>query len=268
VAIVLTASVAGSFTAFLAMFIGVGTGMLWTRPARDWFAGRPITAPASARPVERREQPEPPQPVAWLPPAPGDAQPPPTPGWGRAPETSADPAASWPAPTGWPVVAPVGPQTALDSPRPSPVRLACILTWVLSSLTAVGYALVLVVLGVDKSRFVDELKKSPGWKNSYDVDTVTTAVTVAAIVFVVWSVCAVVLAVLVWRRSRWAWVALLVSAGMAGLVSLVALPWSLPYLAVIGASTGLLMRASTRAWFAGPSQPGPPQPPAPRPPVW
>jgi len=273
VAIVLTASFAGSFTGFLALFVGVSTGMLWTRPARDWFAGRPITPPAPPRPVERRsDRPAPPaaeqaKPVAWSPPAPGSALPPPTPGWGQTSGSAPEPLASWPAPSGRPVAGPVAGPVA-SSARPPQVRLACILTWVFSSLTAFGYAVVLVVMATERTRFTDELQKSPGWRDSFDVDTVTTLIGIASAVFVVWSLGAIVLALLVWRRVRWAWVALLVSAWTAGLLSVVAFPFSLPYLAVIGATAGMLMRGPSRAWFSGPTAPSRPQPPGPRPPVW
>lgn len=284
VPIVLTSTVAGSFPGFLAMFIGVGSALLWTRPARDWFAGRPVTLAPPARPP----QPPPPRPdeptqkVAWAPPAPGDLQPPPTPGWGVAPGSTPPPppppppAPSWPAPS-WPAPSWPAPAAGIarqDAPRPAQVRVACILTWVFSSLTALGYAAVLVVLAVDKDRLIDELKKSPSWKSSFDTDTVTTAATVASVFFLLWSVAAVVLAVLAWRRVRWAWIVLLVSAAVAGLVSLLALPYSLPYVAAIGVTTGMLLRRSTRDWFtATPYPPYPPypqqqQPPAPRPPVW
>lgn len=277
VSIVLTASIAGSFTAFLGMFIAVGTALLWSRPARDWFDGRPVAPPVRpAPPVERRPEP-PTTPLSWAPPTAGTAQPPPTPGWGEAPPAPGSPVdLAWPAPTPPPgdqetsALAPSEP-TAPPAPAPIPrqVRLACILTGVFSSLTALGYAAVAILLAVDQDRMVTELKKSPAWQKSFDVDTVTTVVTVASSVFVVWSVAAVVLAVLVSRRVRWAWIVLLVSAWAAGLVSVLAFPLSLPYLAAIGATTGILMRRPTREWFAGASPSGPrEQPPATRPPLW
>ena len=153
--------------------------------------------------------------------------------------------------------------------RPTQVRLACVLTWVFSTLAALGYAAVLVALVVDKDGIVRELEKSPSWKASFDTDTVVTVLGLGSAVFLVWSLAAIVLAALVWRRVRWAWVALLVSAWLAGLVSIVsvlAFPAGLPVLAAIGAAAGLLMRRTTRAWFARPDQH--PQPPSQRPPVW
>ena len=263
--IVLTASVAGSFPGFLGMLIGVGTALLWTRPARDWFAGRPITRPQprEAAPVN---PPSPAPPVAWAPPEPGTEQPPPTQGWGQlpGPPYAALPpeAASWPAP-----VVQLVPEASPT--RPPQVRIACILTWVFSSATAFGFACVLLAMAIDQDRLVEELRKSPAWEKSFDVDTVTTVVATASVILVVWSLAAIALAVLVWRRTRWAWALLVISAWMAGLVSVLAFPYSLfslPYLAVIGASLGMLMRRPTRDWFA--ETPHPSRPTAPRPPVW
>src|SRR5205085_2618664 len=161
------------------IFIAVGTAMLWTRPARDWCAGRPITprvAPRPEAPTPAPRQPAPP--VDWAPPSPGAAQPPPTTGWGQAPLPP--PSASdlvWPAPTGPAYGAGYGasygaPQLA--PPRPRQLRLACILTWVLSSVTALGYLMVVVALLVDRAGLIEELRKSPGWQDSFDGDTVAT----------------------------------------------------------------------------------------------
>jgi hypothetical protein len=267
VSIVLTSTLAGSLTSFLGLLIGFAAAMLWTTQSRDWFAGR-TPAPAPPAPERRPESPGPSEsatPVAWSPPSTGSTEPPPTPGWGQLPPAVPPvPMAAWPPPYAAP---------ATSSSRPAPVRLACILTWVVSSVIALGYAAVLLMLAVDKDRLVTELKKSPGWDKSFDVGTVTTVAAVAAVLFIVWSLSAIVLAVLVWRRVRWAWVLLIVSASVAGLVSVLALPFSLPFVAVIGASIGMLLRQATRAWFAGPVYPGqsgpyPGPPPGPRPPVW
>ena len=276
--LVLTASIASVLTGFLALVLVVLAALLWSGPGGDWFAGRPITA--RPRPDERRpdRRPEPearplgPGPgtgPAWSPPKPGTAQPPPTPGWGQLPPAAPAPYASgWPAPTAWPAPGQV-------APRPAQVRLACILTWVFSSLVAVGYAILFVVLLVNEPWVARELVKSPGWNDSFDVDTVTAVATGACVVFVLWSVSAIVLAALVWRRVRWAWIVLLVSTWLAGFVSVLGFPFSLPYVAVIGATAGLLMRRPTREWFADPpfgGHPGrpavPPPPPGPQPPVW
>lgn len=268
VSIVLTASFTGDFPAFLGMLIGAGTALLWTRPARDWFAGRPITVRRPAPGPERGQfQSTPPsRPLDWTPPAVGRAQPPPMPGWGQVPIAS-----PWPG---------MAPGQVVTSDRPAQVRLACILTWVFSGLTALGYLAVLIALTVDSNALIDRLKESPSWQSSFDEETVVTVAAVVSVVFVVWSLAAGLLAVLAWRRVRWAWLLLVVSASIAGLVCVLAFPFSVPHLAAIGASAGMLMRRPTRDWYAvtpiprppwppvqGPPQ-GPPQAPGPKPPVW
>ncbi|MFL6107836.1 MAG: hypothetical protein ACJ72L_12805 [Marmoricola sp.] len=264
VALVLTASIASVLTGILALALAVCAGLLWSGPAADWFAGRPITV--RPRPAERRQEPRehdrPSAPVAWSPPTPGTAQPPPTPSWGQAP--SAPYATDWQSHQGQPGL-PSWPAPAYAGPRPAQVRLACVLTWVFSSVVALGYTAVFVVLLVNKPWVARELEKSPGWNDSFDVDTVTAVATGASVVFVLWSVCAIVLAVLVWRRVRWAWIVLLVSSCVAGLVSVLGFPFSLPYVAAIGATAGMLLRRPTRDWFADP--PYPPFPPFPGPPM-
>lgn len=284
--LVLTASIASVLTGFLALVLVVLAALLWSGPGGDWFAGRPITVRPRAgerraerpedRPLapgpEQHQQGSPGAAPAWSPPKPGTAQPPPTAGWGQLPSSAPAPApvpapyaAPWPAPTPWPTY---------DAPRPAQVRLACILTWVFSSAVALGYAALFVVLLVNEAWVARELEKSPGWNDSFDVDTVTAVATGVSVVFVLWSVSAVVLAALVWRRVRWAWIVLLVSTCTAGLVSVLGFPFSLPYVAVIGATAGLLMRRPTRDWFADPpfrghpGQPVAPPPPGQRPPVW
>ncbi|RNL81294.1 hypothetical protein [Nocardioides marmorisolisilvae] len=275
-ALVLTASIASVLTGILALALVVFAALLWSGPGGDWFAGRPITVRPRPERRPQSQEPRPPSaPVAWAPPTPGSAQPPPTPGWGQvAPPSATD----WPAPTSWP--APIAAPATAPAPdsaglRPSQVRLACILTWIFSSVVAVGYAFVFVVLLVNKPWVAQEIQKSPGWNDSFDVDTVTSVATGASIVFVIWSAGAIALALLVWRRVRWAWILLLVSTWVAGFVSVLGFPFSLPYVAVIGATAGLLMRRPVRDWFAetpyaGPRSPfqAPPSDPQQRPPVW
>ncbi|MGO4258750.1 hypothetical protein AB4Y76_20120, partial [Marmoricola sp. RAF53] len=107
VPVVLTAPVAGSLPA---MVIGAGAALLWSRPARDWFAGRP--AQARPEPVTRAARPNPfaapvqrpvdapvttpvQRPPAELPPpdpgTPPVLLPPPTSGWGGYPPGPAYP---------------------------------------------------------------------------------------------------------------------------------------------------------------------------------
>ena len=82
---------------------------------------------------------------------------------------------------------------------------------------------------------------------------VQVATYVTAGVTVVWALAAVVLAVLVLRRTGWARIALLASAAGAGAVCLVASLGSvLMVLPAFGCAVtfSLLLRPEVRAWFA------------------
>lgn len=261
VPVVLTAPFSGGF---LALAVGAGTVLLWSRPARDWFAGRP--------PTRREVQPEPvrvggarpdstrPAPGHWPPPtiAPPSTGPvtgplpPPTPGWGERPTV--------PAP--WPPA--YGPGPVLPPPSgevPAPVRIACFLTWGFSLVTAGLYLLIGVALLVDRGRMLDLLRDNPTVRDSKldDDQLVTVIVTVSALV-VLWCLAACVLAFFAWRRHSWAWILLIASIGVALLVEVAAFPFSLLHLAAAAVSLRMLLARPTRAWFRGGSGPGVPAP--------
>jgi hypothetical protein len=277
VPVVLTAPLAGGF---LGLLIGGATVLLWSPPARDWFAGRPPRRPDAERAVSRSTVPtkvDPPiPPTSPAPDRPGQL-PPPTPGWG----VPAQPTPPYP-PAG--PAAPSGPW-APPTPRgrtPVQVRTACILTWVLAGLTGGLYTLVVAAVAVDRGAVMNLLHDNPSVRDAGLNDNALVALVVAvSAVLVLWCLAAGVLAVLAWRRQTWAWILLLVSTGAAALAGLLVLPFAVAH--VVGAATAfvLLLRAPVRSWFAGTERPGPPQgwqPPPPshplpprhdgKPPVW
>lgn len=287
VPVVLTSPFSGGF---LGILVGASAAMLWTRPARDWFAGRPVTQSPrslfSSRSAEEtpRERPVPPA-FRTLPPPgtvgpvdrpdtsepSGETPPPPPPmsGWGgsvgpRPPEGgSGQPEqvvpANWPPPyvhaLAAPTALPVTPQV------PTQVRVACILTWIFAGLSAAGYVLLGVAIAVDRGEMLELMRENASVQDSsLSDDTLIAALVVVSALTVIWCLAACALAVLVWRRHLWAWRLLLVSAGVAALVCLLALPLSLVHLAACGVAFGLLVRPSTRAWIRGgngPVGPGP-----------
>ena len=89
-----------------------------------------------------------------------------------------------------------------------------------------------------------------------------------SLLFLGWSVGAIVLAWFTWRRHNWARYLLAASAGAALLAGVFAFPFSLLHLAACAVTIAALFTAPTRAWFAGPTTgqwppQGPPPPPAP-----
>jgi hypothetical protein len=281
VPVVLTAPLAGGF---LGLLIGGATILLWSPPARDWFAGRP---PRQV-PAERTSRTPPPRPfdAPVARPFSGseadrpDQPPAPRPGWGTPAQPAPGP--SYPPVPGAGFVDPRGSRPGERTPVQ--VRTACILTWVLAGLTAGLYTLVVAAVAVDRGAVLDLLHDNASVRDANLNDNTLVALIVAVSAFLVlWCLAAGVLAVLAWRRQAWAWILLLVSAGAAALAGLLVLPFSVAH--VVGAATAflLLLRAPVRAWFAGTERPGPPppwQPPAPssplppppshdgKPPVW
>lgn len=239
---------------FLGMLVAAATAILWTRPARDWFAGRtPAPAPeAPAPPAPPVVQAAPP---VWVPPAGAPGQPPPMAGWGQAPAQAPVQAPYPPQPTasnpfGYYPPAPSAPRPAPTSALPRQLRVACILTWVFTAITGLGYLVLLGVLAADPDALLKVAKDSPGWNDEFSDDLVITAAVAVSIVFLVWCLAAAVLAFLAWRGAGWAWVVLIVSAAVAGLVSVLAFPYSLLHVIAIATSFGMLLSRPTRDWYA------------------
>ena len=138
---------------------------------------------------------------------------------------------------------------------------ACVLTWVLSGMAAVMMALSALVIALQPELVFEELRRQNPDLGAQAMTDRAVQVTIygTAGVTVVWSLAAVVLAVLVLRRSRWARIALLASAGGAGAVCLVASLGSvLMVLPAFGCAVAfsLLLRPEVRAWFAQTSPSG------------
>lgn len=240
----------------LAAVIAAGAAMLWAQPARAWYAGQPIPEP-------RTRQPRPPAPTP--PPAP-PAQPP----VDRAvppPAVPHDPSAPQPPPYPNPYArpsAPTAPTPSAQGPyppssiapltrRPGALVAACVLTWVLCGLTAAMLAILGAAVAADGDGLLDEaMRRSPQIADSgVDRDALLAGVLVLAVVGVVWSLMAMALALLTFLGSRWARIALTVSAAAAGVILVLGVVGSPPALVpAIGAFAvvALLQQADVRRW--------------------
>ncbi len=215
--------------AVVVAFAAIG---MWSEPARDWFAGR------APRPVA---DPPPPGP-AVLPRQFTTDQPPPasTPfGAPRSPDL-----ASYPPPNQPP-------------PRPRSVSLAVVITRVAASLTGLFVTMGLIRLATDRTAFEAEIGQSFESNPQFDELGITPAdlwaPTIAMLgLLVVWCVAAYVLTFFVLRRAAWARILLLVSAGIAAVLSLVALMTIVSVFPLVasGLSIRLLLQRETAAWFA------------------
>lgn len=266
----------------LPMVLAFAATMLWSEPARDWFAGRrPRPAPqppaADARPDDR-----PAASHAWLPPvsdqrlsdeAPQQPGPAPYPfgsppgGQGYPPPsgpTPGSPQPGYPQPgypqSGYP---PQGyPTPAQPGRRPGTVTAAAWITWVFAGLSAAFCLLVVLLLVAARDTLVQALRDNPdiARQNLSTTDLIAGLWVFCALV-VFWSLVSMVLAFLAYRRIGWARVTLAVSAVVAGLVSFVAFPAGVLHTVAAFATVGLLFSGGANAWYAGQAGTPPPGPP-------
>lgn len=283
------------FDPLMGMFLGAGTALLWSGPARDWFAGRPVRMSRMEVAMSEMNQPRPegepeprhptgPEPTASPPTQPGQPEQPPysappqpaqPPAYGQAPHPYGQPPPAY----GYGAVPPYGQPTApppgfapTSGGAPSSVKTASIITIVMGALTALGSAFTMVALlllprdeierALDQAMSTDpQLQEVLG---EIDLAQLIAMVGVVLGVFVFWAAIATLLAIMTWRGHNWARILLVVSAGVSALFGLFGLPGTaLHVLAAIGVIVLLLLPASN-AWFRGgralagpyPGQPG------------
>jgi hypothetical protein len=247
----------------LTVVLAFAASLLWSPPVRDWYAGR-----APAPPPEQPARPSRPAPTtaAWGPPsvpsqpadrAPGPEEPPPADPRQPAP-------ASYPygrqrpaeAPRMW-APPPAAARTADPNRRPGQVTTAVALTWIVSSLVAFTFALVVLMLMVARDTLLEAIRQAPELESSgFTTDELMAALWATSAILLFWCLAACVLAFLAFRRQGWARGALVGSAATATLVSLLAFPLGLLVAVPAAVSAGLLLSAPARAWYAAP--PGPP----------
>lgn len=275
--LVLTLPVAGLMPVLLA----VSAGLLWSRPARDWYDGRtPVSDSSPAAQARLHSEQGPPS--APEPPPYGQQQPAPS---------------GHPAPYGQPAPAPPYAQPYPQSPpqsypqsyppqyaqqyaqpaqggpgqgpsgrgkRPTTVTLAAVFTWIGSGAVLVASLVFAAVLAGGGTAFVNEVDSAAAG-SQLDLTTDQILAVGWGIVgfFAVWSLIAALLAVFVFRGSNPARYTLAVSAVVATLVSLLMILSlvSVVTLLLAGATVVLLFTGGANDWFAGRSGGTPPYPP-------
>jgi hypothetical protein len=198
--------------------------MLWVQPARNWFEGRPPPTlpalPAAASSAAQRAMQQPPE---------AGTQPPPTP----VPVFEAPP----------------------QPARPMAVVWACVLTWACCALVLVGLGTTVLVLLIAPDLLFDELhRQNPDIADQGLSDgDIEVASYITAGLLVPWAVVATGFAVQAFRGVAWGRRALIVSAGVAGAVSLLGMFAStimvLPFVAAV-VTVAMLSRPEVRAWYA------------------
>jgi hypothetical protein len=249
-----------SILAFPLFFSGLVTGgyvssgvaaavaTLWLGPARMWFDGR--SAPAA------RDTTGPLSGGLGQSPPPGQAVPPATP---DTPSGDAPSSETWAAPptsvydarrsSGFGAARPPG-----QAVRPATVMWACVVTWLLSGLTALVLGVSVAVLAAESSTVLRRMhEQNPRLAEQGLSDhTILVVCYVFCVFCVLWSLAAAAFAVLVYRGVRWAWYALVASTSAVAVLSLVGMVGSLltvvPFTAA-AATVALLLRPESRRWF-------------------
>jgi hypothetical protein len=272
--LVLTVPVAG----LMPFFLAVAAFLLWLQPSRDWFVGR-APAPAGAATAlpllshvdpgpERRPDPEPADPTG---PAEPGAQPPPQAGsWGQ-PTYGPPPypqsygqsyGQSFPPPGYPPAYAASYPVQGQQYPpmsgpssdkRPLTVTVAAVLTWLGAGTTALLMVAFVGLLAVGGDAFVDEFDRAARESDvAITSDQALAAGWVIAVAFLAWSLIAIVLGILAFRRSNAGRIMLVVSAVMTALFSLVAITSlvSLVTLILGVATVVLLFTGGANQWYS------------------
>ncbi len=246
----------------MAMLVAFAATMLWSRPARDWFAGRePLPAAAPAGEPARAQRPDP-----WAAPAPPapvrsseekPSEPESTPGadrpgpasypFGRPPENNWTRLPYEPPPV---APGPVGGTAAYDQ-RPGGVTAAAVLTWVFSGGTALVYLVIVVMLMFARGPLVDALQQDPRFDDlGMAAPDLLAVLWVMSAISIFWCVSAFALAVLAFRRVAWARIALVVSAAVTALFGLLTFPIGLVHAAAAVATIWLLFSRGANQWFS------------------
>jgi hypothetical protein len=243
--LLLTVPVAG----LMPFFVAISVGLLWSRQARDWFAGRP-PAPAGPRAALSESGPPPSPfpygaggsssgPDPWRQPEPRPTEP--TPLAAQAP-WQGHPAGSWPAPPQRP------------GKRPTTVTTAAVLTWLGAGATAALAALTGVVVAVAPDAVVEEfdrISEQSGADLVLSRQEILATAWASVAILLVWSLAAILLAVLAFRRSNAGRILLAISAAMTALFSLVSILSLIPIVTLLMglATVVLLFTGGANAWY-------------------
>ena len=195
--------------------------------------GNPYGEPAN--PYGQPQQPSPSQPPAY----------------GQPPQYGQQPAYGQPPQYGQPPGYYAGGSSPDPDKRPGTVTAAAVVTLLFSGLTLALFAFAMIALGVERDSVLDEFENEPGLEEVSPDDLFAVMMVVLG-VFLIWSLAAFVLAILVMRRSNVARILLIISASMTALLSLLAILSAISAVTLIAAIAVvvLLLTGGAREWFA------------------
>lgn len=148
------------------------------------------------------------------------------------------------------------PQAAYGQPvdpdkRPGTITAAGVITLIMSGITLILFVVVAIGLAVARDDVVDELKGENGLED-IDPNDLVSVLIIVVLVFAVWCLAAMVLAVFAMRGSNVARILLVISAGMTALVSLLlitAFVTAISFIAAIAVIV-LLFVGNAGDWYA------------------
>ena len=231
---------------FLSSVVAAAVAMLWFQPSRDWFNGVTREAPPSLAVSRTPTQPSPP------PPGSAPTQPPAYPGFGTA--SGAQPSSEQDARV-WAMLGGHGSPAPPAAPRPPAVTRAAVVTWFFATLTILVMGASIVVVATDPALVFDQLQRT----NPELVEQGISEQVVVQLVYllgglvIAWSLAAVAFASLAFRRVGWARQALVVSAAISSVFTLLGtLDSVLLVIPLMGsvATVWWLTRPEAREWFS------------------
>lgn len=145
-----------------------------------------------------------------------------------------------------------GPPPVQGDRRPGTVTAAAWITIVFSGLTAVLFGLAGLALLVARDQVITEMERVPDFEDAnFDAGSAVGLLLAVMLGLVVWCVVAIVLSVMVLRRSGIARILLVISAAVTVVVSLISIASlisALPLIAAV-ATIVLLFTGGASAWF-------------------
>ncbi|WP_181309762.1 hypothetical protein [Nocardioides campestrisoli] len=231
---------------FMSSFVAAASLMLWLQPARDWFNGKEWVPPTRERKERPADEDAAGPTAAAFPAYPGtESQQP------QSPQTEARPVPGY----GEHPYAPVQAGGAgARRARPGAVVAAAVVTWVSAGIALLFSALGILITVGDPDLVLEEARRQqPELLDQGVTEAMLVSSTyVVGGVAVLWSLAAVVAAVLLVRRVAWSRTLLIVLAVATALVGfMMALSTPLMLLPTISAGAVVLMlqRPDVRAWL-------------------
>ncbi|WP_110206899.1 hypothetical protein [Nocardioides daejeonensis] len=243
---------------FAASLVAVSVVLLWTRPARDWFAGRapqprtreagewPAAGGSGAWPQQTGQAPQETQGHEHLPGSGQDALP--------TPQAEVPPAGPE-GPRPWAGYGAANPALARRAPRrPGELVAACVLVWVFAGFSLASTLTAMLVLPADDTILRDLYESDERFSDSgVALSTLRTMVVVMSVLLSAWALAALAMAGFAFAGFGWARWILFASCVATALFSLLLAAGAPMMLVLTGASAYaavLLTRSPVTAWYS------------------